>query len=351
MWLYVPSVSAVDTEDLNSGSSSQECPPLPPVTWRGKLMQQRTWSRLWKKASWARLLSGVTLRPLTRIRGVERWISSLLDSPASRFLQLGKESTQKTSDGSGATLTGFFASYDQESCSWRTSQGSLFQGWAQFSGPWPAWGSMRNGECFERPMPGHLTDARASSFSGSTPTQDDPFSGDSWPTPDALARKRVNGGEILSGPKKGEYIKDRPTLAALATAWPTPTAGDSRSSGGRDATAKKTGKTHSGTSLTDAARQWPTPAARDYKGANSKEHIEKARGRAHMDQLPNFVAHGRPAPMTESGGSSGDKPRVLNPAFVEALMGLRTQWTDCASLETESSRSKPLTLSSSSGSE
>ena len=280
MWLFVPSACVQDTQDLNLGSDSQECPPLPPVTWRGKLMRQRTWSRLWKKVPWARLLSSVTFAPLTLCRGVERWISSLLASHVSPTQQLGSESTSKTSDGSGPTLTGFFASYDAESCSWRMSQGSLFQGWDQFSEPWPAWGSMRNGESFERPMPGLLTDGRVSSSSGSTPTEDDPFSGDSWPTPDALARKRVNGGEIMSGPKKGEYIKDRPTLAALAVLW---------------------------------------------------------------SSLPPHA--------TEMDGDDGGVKADLSPEFVEALMGLRTGWSDCASSETESSPNKQPLPSSSSGSE
>ena len=314
MWLFVPSACVQDTQDLNLGSDSQECPPLPPVTWRGKLMRQRTWSRLWKKVPWARHLSGVISPLSTLCRGVERWTSSLRASPASHSPQLGSESTQKTSDGSGPTLTGFFTSYDAESCSWRMSQGSLFQGWDQFSEPWPAWGSMRNGESFERPMPGLLTDGRVSSSSGSTPTEDDPFSGDSWPTPDALARKRVNGGEIMSGPKKGEYIKDRPTLAALAALWPTPTVGDSRASGGRNETAKKTGNTNPGTSINDAMR-------------------------SHQDQE------------TETAGSDGDVKVVLNPEFVEALMGLRTGWSACASSETESSPTKQPLHSSSSGSE
>ena len=341
MWLFVPSACVQDTQDLNLGSDSQECPPLPPVTWRGKLMRQRTWSRLWKKVPWARLLSGLILPPSTLSHGLKSFIASLRDSPASHSPQLGNESTQKTSDGSGPTLTGFFASYDAESSSWRMSQGSLFQGWDPFSEPWPAWGSMRNGESFERPMPGLLTDGRVSSSSGSTPTVDDPFSGDSWRTPDALAQKRVNGGEIMSGPKKGEYIKDRPTLAALAPMWPTPaatdwkgssqpgqrrgqlseaaeqkwptpTVGDSRASGGRNETAKKTGNTNPGTSLNDAMR-------------------------SHQDQE------------TETAGSDGDVKAVLSPAFVEALMGLRTGWSACASSETESSPSKQPSPSDASG--
>lgn len=273
MWLFVPSACVQDTQDLNSGSDSQECPPLPPVTWRGKLMRQRTWSRLWKKVPWARLLSGLILPPSTLSHGLKSFIASLRASPASHSPQLGNESTQKTSDGSGPTLTGFFASYDAESSSWRMSQGSLFQGWDPFSEPWPAWGSMRNGESFERPMPGLLTDGRVSSSSGSTPTVDDPFSGDSWPTPAATDWK----GSSQPGQRRGQ--------------------------------------------LSEATEQkWPTTATR-----------------SHQDQE------------TETAGSDGDVKAVLSPAFVEALMGLRTGWSACASSETESSPNKQPSPSDASG--
>jgi len=353
MWLYLPSACVADMEDLNLDSRLPDLPSELSVSWRGKPMQLRTWSRLWNKGGWLRLLSGVTLRPLTRSLGLERWIASLPDSPVSRSLLPAKGSTQKTSDGSGTTLTGFFASYDPSvSSSWRTSQASLFADWDTFSERWPSWVSMRRLECFERQMPALLTAVRECSSSRLTPSCEDPTDAPFWPTPDAGSRVGTNGGDWAEGTphraKAGKGIVERPTLAALAQMWPTATVGDSRSSG-RHTT--KTGVMHAGTSLTDAMRTWPTPAARDYKGTNSKDHVETATGRAHMDQLPNFVAYGLQGQTTATDGDDGSKPPVLNPDFVEALMGLEAGWTSCASLVTASSRSKPPSLSESSPNE
>jgi hypothetical protein len=125
-------------------------------------------------------------------RGVAKWISSLRDSRVSRLAQPESERASRTSAGSGPRLSGFFATYDQGSCSWRTSQGSLFQESGPYSDPFPAWGSMRSGALYERAMPGRLTDGRVSSSSHHTPTVGEPLSGELWPTPDA----RVEGREV-----------------------------------------------------------------------------------------------------------------------------------------------------------
>lgn len=40
-------------------------------------------------------------------------------------------------------------------------------------------------------------------------------------------------------------------------------------------------------------------------------------------------------PMTAPDGSDGSQPAVLNPPFVEMLMGWPRDWTDCTPLATE----------------
>jgi hypothetical protein len=90
---------------------------------------------------------------------------------------------------------------------------------------------------------------------------------------------------------------------------------------------------------------WPTPTARDWKGTNGEAHMENGSGRLHLDQLPNFVEHlwylkpsndnlpphlrsSLPAPASETNGIASSQPRrMLNPLFVEWLMGLPPRWT------------------------
>ena len=48
----------------------------------------------------------------------------------------------------GLSLRGWFAKWDQESLSWRTSQRCLLEDWAKFSERWPRSGSMRSGTVY-----------------------------------------------------------------------------------------------------------------------------------------------------------------------------------------------------------
>ena len=97
---------------------------------------------------------------------------------------------------------------------------------------------------------------------------------------------------------------------------------------------------HPGTSLTDAMRQWPTPCARDHKGGNLKPYSERGGG-TKGEQLPNFVRHHfHQAQTTPKAGDDGLGPVVLNPEFVEALMGLPIGWTAYACSATGSSQPK-----------
>lgn len=52
--------------------------------------------------------------------------------------------------GYGESLPGSFASYDPDTCSWKTSQLCLGGEWAEFSGIFPRSGMMRNGQLYPR---------------------------------------------------------------------------------------------------------------------------------------------------------------------------------------------------------
>lgn len=81
--------------------------------------------------------------------------------------------------------------------------------------------------------------------------------------------------------------------------------------------------------LAGAVLYWPTPTARDWKdGACAEANV------------PTNGLLGRLAPRMMPSGGGG---MVLNPRFVEALMGWPIGWTSCVSAVEASCHSKPLT--------
>lgn len=81
--------------------------------------------------------------------------------------QTGGESKASVAD-CGERWRGSFAKYSRDSRSWKTAQHSLFGGYTEFSETWPRWGSMRNGECWERITSEEFINGKESGF---------------WPTP------------------------------------------------------------------------------------------------------------------------------------------------------------------------
>jgi hypothetical protein len=333
MWIVLPSTCSVSSPE-SVGSTLESGEPFhalaQSVTWRGKPMRLQHWRAAWKRAPWMRRLSGVMLSPSTASHGVAAWISSLAASPVRiSALQERARGSRGSAPVCGSTSLASFAQWSPDLSSWKTSQLSLFGGSMLCSETWPLSGLMRRGMCFELRTWALRTLVPGSSFS---PIQQ------RWPTP---------------------MVKDAQSAARGTT---------------------QTQIMHPGVTLTDAMRKFPTPAARDYRQANALEH------EGHEDQLPNFVAkmfptpaacqYGQnqggamgkvgpirdsletlarsgklpfpPSPLTATDGANispdSPKPRlpslVLNPCFVEALMGLPIGWTDCERAVMPSCRSK-----------
>lgn len=78
--------------------------------------------------------------------GIDSW--SAVDSPVpiSAQPEMVVVSTENF-QACGASRRESFARYDHDSRSWKTRQHSLDGGSIAFSGTWPKWGSMHNGEC------------------------------------------------------------------------------------------------------------------------------------------------------------------------------------------------------------
>lgn len=179
----------------------------------------------------------------------------------------------------------------------------------------------------------------------------------SWATPNTMEGGQTSRG----GKRKGELL-----LGGQVKTWPTPTEGDSRSSGSRIGNPNT--KAHPGVSLTDATtRDWPTMTVRDCespakvkRGANAVpggtplvlavdnwptptvQDSENTAGPSQFDRnsLPlNALVAGPPDPA--NGSTSGKTRGSLNSRWVAQLQGYPADW--CAlPVEQIAKLSKPL---------
>ena len=282
-WYYVPSTYVPDTADSSLACDSQEWTAEPFVTLSGTPTQRPYSWRGWTNRAWIKRLSGLTLSPSTAQRGVDAWISSPPASPASLSAQPGSGWELTTTVGSGPTSPGSSATWNRDSCFWRTSQELFAQDLPTFSVTLPRSGSMRNGVCSPRPPLAPLT-----SVSGSG----------SWATPRAV-----------NPPRSSAQRTAGPTLAEQAV--------------GRDPS---------------RPRDWPTPRASANENRTSRP--APSHGVTHGQTLAGVASlH---TPTTQTDGPSGSPRADLDPQFVAALMGLPWDWlTLSTSEETGSSRSAP----------
>src|SRR6185295_9282768 len=263
MWLYVPYLSALESEALISGWQDGREPYCMlsgtasprPFSWRG-----------WKARSWIALLSGLTLQRSTLDRGVAQWISSQQASHARRSRLLASNSEQPTSASFGRSYDESLFTLERRSYSWKMSR-ALFDiqmGSGHGFPILPASGSMRSGRLYARPML-----ERRTSESGSS----------CWPTADTNSSTYSNGARGMN-------------LREAAMAWATAQAHDA--SGGKtpaQVTAMRARSRAGVCNLNEQAMEWNT--INGLKGAT---------------------------PQSATGAA-------LSPYFVEALMGLRDGWT------------------------
>lgn len=242
-WLYLPpefSASAPASEASTSVSTLPSPERALSVTWRGKHMPPQHWSRAWKRVTWLRHLSGLTLPPSTLEHGVAQWIASCREIPASPTASPETASAKTTIDGSPSTSSGYSMKAGLVVSSAKTSRGTLTDNSPTSSRHWKDWVAALRSESSARPK-----SAPATSESGSS----------SWPTATTNDGKR---GADLNRVKRRH---DGAPLSEVAVRWPTATVGDADSSGSRNLEGSNAKQ---GTSLTDAVVRghlWPTPMA------------------------------------------------------------------------------------------
>ena len=344
MWLHVPrealSASAPESEGSISGSPE-------PVEWSlwctssGKpLLQPSSWPG-WKKRSWRTLLSGTTCAPSTLARGVDWWISSLVELRARTSASLGSAlGWMAAAPGSSLSTSGSPSSARLRSSSGRTSpeQLGLFHVSASTSPKTDT--ATAPGPSFVRVTLEPITSAPgSSSWPTATASCHTGPGGDReggpnlqtraalWPTATDARASGAAGYSTDSGRHSGTTLTD---AAVRQRRWPTPNTGESQSGHGRRG--GKSGNGHqSGADLEAVARAWPTPSARDWRSglASEETHARNSRPLNEVACRASLQAPTTEMPGAESSPSGQTSPlrSQLNPAFVEWLMGWPEGWT------------------------
>ena len=259
------------------------------VTASGKPTQRTCLWTGWKHRPWSqRLFSRATSATSTGLSG---WVESMDSSagyPVNRFPKLASEKGPATVDGFGRRYGRQCAEWERGSWRSRTSQLSLLPDLTHCSATLPKTGGLRNGAVYER-----QTLARHTSETGGFSSR--------WPTASATDYK----GSSRPGQRRGQ--------------------------------------------LSEAAEQtWATPQARDHHGPPGDSFNMKSLPRQ-VCKWPTSTdaASSHPDQQTEKPGARSR--RVLNPRFVEWLMGWPLDWTSpdataCEPAAMASYRSKLLSL-------
>ena len=344
MWILprqlLTSVSAQGTEALTLDSEEFSQLAEQSLMWRSKPSPARTWLQRWKRVNWIKHLSGRTLKPATGKSFVTEWISSVAVTRVSHSQQQGSEKEKKTPDTSGHLYRGQLDLFVRDTAGLRMSKGILPSALKTSATTWESWVTTLRQEYSVRLSAAHLISAKESS---------------SWPTPTS-----AEGTKIGSQANFGQVgLSNHPSIVGLPDQanpnksgknqelWATPRAGNPGTrkpgtggkvlaeqaqqnwatphvpNGGQTTSGSKDKKTKKQIQLQHQVQNWPTPLEDD---ANNVNPSEKRRATL----------------VTKTSKGTGMK---LNPNWVEQLMGLPrvgwtqlpTEWTGCASSETESS--------------
>ena len=255
---------------------------------------------------------GMMFKPLTEDRGQELLMSYRADFRAKTSLPQEKaQESMENGQECGKKWQGSFAKYDPNTHSLRTVQCSLFEDLNQSLQTWPRWGSMRNGECFQRPMLVQTISEKEYGFSERIPNNQDFFH-----TPNTTG---MDGGS-----------NSRKALKKRMEQWPTPRAQEpARTSVGYGRGLKELieGKTQ--------IQRWPTPDANcGARGTQETWLPIRPSGQPAQYSINQAV---RDLDSTIVGGK-------LNPMWVEWLMGWMLGWTDLKPLEMDKCHCVPQQL-------
>ena len=297
-------------------------------------------------------LFGRILKPSMADLGVEKWIASLADIPASRLVSLEKNLEQTTQDTFGLTLNDSSKKSNHQSASLKMSPTIYELDLKKFQMTYDNWVIKLRQACLQRQKLVLLTKEKdflswptitvtdASVMKARPPekmirkdgrnslrnpslaetilqpanfpksktdlqnkNQGLPYqTKQSWPTVRTSSANGASSKEVEAGNPKQR-------LEVMITNWPTPRAQEPGS------TSENYGK-----GLKNTAENWATPTTRDWKDtANANVPVNSLLGR----QAPQIMKDGTESQIT------------LNPRFTEWLMGWPIAWTEFELAETE----------------
>lgn len=320
MWIYVPTSASCPSAPAEADSilaSDWRLKALASsLTWRETHSPAGIWSRRCKTVSWLRHLCGAMSEPSTAALGVAAFIASLPVIPASHSPRLEDAPENETLATYGPMSAGLSSRHDRSAFFSKMSGGILRSDSTLFGESYRDFASrLRQDYSRRRRL------VRRTSASGFSPSR--------WLTPDV-----PNGGRSLTADASPTGVmpdgsKKQVGLANQARMWPTPAARDFRSGGDRR-------RRTNGPMLTDAILTWATPRAAMSRALSNSKHIGvNGRGKGNLEDQTAAFLSSLPDQMTaEHGAPSSIERRILNPLFVEWLMGWPPGWTSFACSET-----------------
>ena len=380
MWIIPKNLpiyrSVLDTKGLVEDSEEFSQVAERSLMWRSKPSQSQTWSRRWKRVTYIQRLSTQTLRPSHSKNFVTEYLSCRQDSLVSRSRLRAEALPQRIRDtftplsqeeSQSADQLMLFSKTSKELSGAKQPMGSRYSNMS--SEIWKKEVTRLRGEYSQRKKLALHTSGRES-LSWPTATSSDGEGGriETILNKGGFKSKRKTSGQIRGAKLRDavETYENWPTADTTNIGDGTPWEKSKRLLKERRARVKKAvkeGKTKAGSGRSmnlamavqreksreeknwdsnlreqvhnwktdkekknwseESSKGWPTPKSRDWKGGLG---TDKARQRNDLDKIVLLDGQ-QDQGKSNTSGKSRESSKVLNPNWVEQLMGLPVGWT------------------------